>query len=199
MQREEPTLYIIEGDPDVLTGLHAFFEPHPICVQHFTHPQAFLNAYEPDAPGCVIADLRMPDIDGPDLQDILKEQASCLPLVFMVSLRDLPVSHSAMTGGVFAFLEKPLRRSLLLETIKAAFEYSQRIRPYAQLLNRLTVREKEVFELLIEGHTNKVIAERLDIIDKTVEAHRSSIMRKTESNSLANLIHINNQLTMRSL
>lgn len=199
MQREEPTLYIIEGDPDILSGLRTFFEPHPISVQHFSHPQAFLNAYEPEAPGCVIADLIMPDIDGPDLQNILKEQAACLPLVFMASLRDLPVSLSAMNSGVFAFLEKPLRRSLLLGTIKSAFEYSQQIRPYAKLLNRLTVREKEVFELLVEGHTNKVIAERLDIIDKTVEAHRSSIMRKTESNSLANLIHINNQLTLRPL
>ncbi|TNE62675.1 MAG: response regulator transcription factor [Alphaproteobacteria bacterium] len=197
MQREQPTLYIVEGDPDILTGLRNFLEPYPISVQHFSHPQAFLNAYEPEAPGCVIADLIMPDIDGPELQGILKEQAACLPIIFMASLRDLPTSHTLLNTGVFAFLEKPLSRSKLLSTIKSAFQRSQDMQPFAQLLNSLTVREKEVFELLVDGHTNKVIAERLDITDKTVEAHRSSIMRKTESSSLANLIHINNQLRMR--
>jgi FixJ family two-component response regulator len=197
MQREEPTLYIIEGDPNILTGLRTFFDPHPISIQHFSHPQAFLKNYSPDGPGCVLSDLRLPDMTGAELLLILQEQSSCLPLILMASLREMPTSPNFLNTGVYAFLEKPLHSTLLLATIKSAFKRSQDMKEYAERMNRLTVREREVFSLLVEGHTNKVIAKELDVTDKTVEAHRASIMRKTESGSLANLIHLNNQLTLR--
>lgn len=199
LQRKEPILYIIENEPELLSGLKAFFEPQPINMHYYTHPQAFLNSYDPSGPGCVLADLTLQGMNSNELHLILSEQALCLPLVLMASLRDLPAHTDMLNQGIYAFLEKPLHSAVLLGTIKGAFEYSQKMRGYVEYIEKLTSREKEVFNLIVAGHTNKIIAEMLMVTDKTIEAHRSRIMHKLKARALADLIALNSDLKGRFL
>jgi len=147
------------------------------------------------APGCVILDVRLPGMSGPELQQRLIERGASLPIIFLTGHADIPVSVRTIKAGAEDFLIKPVAGHLLLDAIERAMAGQQVGRPRGDdnaalraLLEQLTPREREVFQLVVHGRLNKQIAHELDITERTVKAHREAIMCKLEVDSVARLV-----------
>ena len=194
MWRRGAVIYVIEGDPNILTGLSEFLSHQKFEFHLFDSPNGFLKDFDPMQPGAVIADIHMHGMSLSELSAAILECGAALPLMPMVSMKDLSKAVEVFKAGIFEFVEKPIRADELITCLRLAFDASRKSQPASQLLARLTQREKQVFGCLIMGYTNKVIAQHLNVIDKTVEAHRSAIMRKLEVGSLAALIEISNKV-----
>jgi len=157
--------------------------------------QDFLDAYQHCTLGCLVLVLRMPGIGGLELQKELEGRGGNLPIIFLSGHGDVEVAVHAMKAGAIDFIEKPFSHQLLLDRIQSALS-AQQERPQSRSgkveesanLSHLTKREREVLEKLIVGKINKVVARELDISPKTVEFHRSNIMKKMNAHSLADLI-----------
>lgn len=190
MWRQGAVIYVIEGDPNILTGLSEFLSRQKFDFQLFDSPNGFLKGFDPLLPGAVIADINMHGMTLPELSAAILGCGAVLPLMPMASMKDLSKAVEVFKAGIFDFVEKPINTTELMQCLYLAFQASRKSQPTLQLLTRLTKRERQVFDFLVMGYTNKVIAQRLNVIDKTVEAHRSAIMRKLEAGSLAALIEI---------
>ena len=147
------------------------------------------------APGCVILDVRLPGMSGPELQQRLIERGASLPIIFLTGHADIPVSVRTIKAGAEDFLIKPVAGHLLLDAIERAMAGQQVGRPRGDdnaalraLLEQLTPREREVFQLVVHGRLNKQIAHELDITERTVKAHRQSVMEKFKAHSLIELV-----------
>lgn len=157
----------------------------------------FLAQLPATEPGCVLLDLQLPGLSGRELQDRLLEKAPLLPIVYLTGQGDIRASVSAMKAGAEDFLEKPASSNILLEAIQRALvkyekrrEEHDRIRTLQVLVAGLTPREAEVFGLIVRGHLNKQIAYALGTSERTVKAHRHSIMEKLRVRSLAEAVSI---------
>ncbi|MEO0975401.1 MAG: LuxR C-terminal-related transcriptional regulator, partial [Pseudomonadota bacterium] len=157
---------------------------------------AFLDAYE-DGPGCLLLDIRMPQMSGLDLQEVLVERRAILPIIFMTGHGDVPMAVQAMRGGAIDFLQKPLRDQDLLDRINEALRKDAENRELlaqhqatASRLAQLTAREREVLDLVVAGKANKVIAYELEVSQRTVEIHRARVMEKMRATSLAHLVRM---------
>ena len=147
------------------------------------------------APGCVILDVRLPGMSGPELQQRLIECGSDLPIIFLTGHADIPVSVRTIKAGAEDFLVKPVAGALLLDAIERAIASrrtdsgrSGEIAAVRALFEQLTPREREVFQLVVHGKLNKQIAHDLDITERTVKAHRQSAMEKLKAHSLLELV-----------
>ena len=194
MWRQGAVIYVIEGDPNILTGLSEFLSRQEFDFHLFDSPNGFLKGFDPMQPGAVIADIHMHGMTLPELSTAILECGAALPLMPMASMKDLSKAVEVFKAGIFEFVEKPINTTELMQCLYLAFEASRKSQPTLQLLARLTQRERQVFSYLVMGYTNKVIAQHLNVINKTVEAHRSAIMRKLEVGSLAALIEISNKV-----
>jgi len=161
----------------------------------FASAQEFLDAYEPGQPGCLLLDMRMPGMSGLELQRQLTEKGVYIPIIFITAHNDSYIAVQAMKAGAFDFVEKPFNNQLVLDIVYNALAESSRIiaehnelSAIKTLINSLTPREREVFEMIVDGQPNKVIAHLLSISERTVEVHRSHVMEKMETSSLATLI-----------
>jgi|WetSurMetagenome_2_1015567.scaffolds.fasta_scaffold484226_2 two-component system, LuxR family, response regulator FixJ len=197
----ERTVCVVDDDADVRDSL-ATLLARKFKVRTFDSARAFLDAkIEPDHT-CVLADIRMPEMDGLALQREIKRTIPGLPVLIMTGHGDVPIAVQAMKEGAVEFLEKPFEREALLAALESAFDHA---RPAASavpdtapdlpngLRKALTEREKDVFELLVQGHQNKVIAYQLGISTRTVEVHRSRIMDKLGARNLADLVRMSLQ------
>jgi two-component system, LuxR family, response regulator FixJ len=175
----------------------------------FERPSAFLAALEDDAGlqqgTCLLLDVRMPEMSGLQFLDALRERGIEGPVIFMTGHGDVPLAVEAMRKGALTFLEKPFQESALETALLEAFS-GERVRTvpasgsvstaalaspeYEQRRESLTPREREVMDLVVEGHPNKVVAYRLDISPKTVELHRSRVMAKMQASSLTQLVRM---------
>lgn len=197
MTTQEPVVFIVDDDPAVRDSLTLMIEQAGINVLSFESAQAFLMAYQPDYYGCIILDVRMPEIDGLQLQEVMSRRKIVLPIIFLTGHGNIPMSVRAIKAGAIDFLTKPVAREKLLTCVKSAFaEAEQRINEVSNnqdallCLAKLTEREREVLALAAEGYSNKVIASRLGISYRTVEVHKSKIIHKTGAKNLLDLARI---------
>ena len=197
MAEPQPRVFIVEDDEAVRDSLQMMLESIGRSVVTFANANDFLNQYQPEMAGCIVLDIRMPGMNGMELQRRLNELNSILPIIFVTGHGDVPMAVEAMQQGAVDFVQKPYREQELLDKINRAIELDQENRDLLQekqgILKRmeaLTPREIDVMKLMVEGKANKVIAIDLDISQRTVEIHRARVMEKLKANSLAHLVRM---------
>jgi two-component system, LuxR family, response regulator FixJ len=197
MNAEAPRVYIVEDDEAVRESLQLMLESVGYKTRAYPNANAFLDEHHSDLAGCLVLDIRMPGMNGMELQRKLNERNSMLPVIFVTGHGDVPMAVEAMQQGALDFVQKPYREQELLEKIERAFEVDKANREslharqhIAANLQSLTPRELDVLRLMVEGKANKVIAIDLDISQRTVEIHRARVMEKLEANSLAHLVRM---------
>lgn|SRR5690606_25455783 len=191
------TIFIVDDDEAVRDSLRWLLEANGYQVRSFAGAEEFLEAYDPDQVGVLIADVRMPGMSGLELQEALIARKAPLPIVFITGHGDVPMAVSTMKKGAVDFLEKPFNEAdlrnivanMLTEAVERVRE-AQAQRNQQAVLNRLTAREQQVLERIVAGRLNKQIAGDLNISIKTVEAHRANIMEKLEVTTVADLMKI---------
>ncbi|MFI5679541.1 response regulator transcription factor [Streptomyces cellulosae] len=188
-------VYILDDDEELSESLAWLLESVDIPSERFRDARTFLRSYDRDRPACLVLDVRMPELSGFGVQEVLNETGSLLPVVFVSAHGDIRMSVRAMQKGAVDFLEKPYDPQHMLDVVqnaqRAARERFAREAQQADLrtkLDVLTVREREVLALSVEGVPNKVIAGRLGISAKTVDVHRARIREKTGAESIAALV-----------
>ncbi len=193
----EPTVFIVDDDDAVRRFLTGLIQSIDLKVEAYASAKDFLDAYEPNRPGCLLLDVRMPGMSGLELQRELAERSIDLQVVILTGHGNVPVAVQAMKAGAVDFIEKPFNNELLLDRIQTAVAQSLRSdserEKHGETLRRLdtlTPRERQVLDLVVTGETNKSIAHRLKISEKTVEIHRAKVMRKMRARSLASLVHM---------
>jgi two-component system response regulator FixJ len=190
-------IFIVDDDNDFRESLRDLLDVSGFEAVAFESALRFLDEAKDVDATCVIADIRMPGMDGLELQEELKARGSRLPVIIMTGHGDVPLAVRAMRAGAVDFLEKPFDLPILLESIERAGKHdrsgsakTEEAREAVERIAALTDREREVLDLLVAGHQNKVIAFKLDISPRTVEVHRSRVMEKTGSRSLPDLVHL---------
>ena len=190
-------IFLIDDDPAVLRALRRLFYTHGFIVEAFESPQFFLDRPRPDGPACLILDMRMPEMSGLDVQQLIKGRGDDIPIVFLSGASDVPKTAQAMRNGALDFLVKPADESQLLDAVTRALAWDVRHRLVraeqqraVERLSRLTHREREVCELVVRGLINKQIAATLGIAEKTVKIHRGRAMRKLDVDSVASLVRL---------
>jgi two-component system response regulator FixJ len=187
------TVCIVDDDADVRDSLAMLLQRSGYQTLSFDSARAFLQAGVKGSKHCVLADIRMPEMDGLALQLELKRTQPDVPVLIMTGHGDIPMAVQAMKAGAIDFLEKPFEKPALLHALKRAFEVQSRDVAGNQKISdhkrqELTERERAVFNLLVEGLQNKVIAHKLGISARTVEVHRRRVMEKTGARNLAELV-----------
>ena len=186
-----PTVYVVEDDDAIQDVITLLVESVNLQVKTFKNPQEFLKAINATFEGCILLDVRMPEMSGLDLYEELKKRHCTLPIIFMSGYPDISVAVRAMKAGAIDFIVKPFDNQLLLEKIQRAISLSSVTLKKMQFLKRLeslTPREKEIVKHVVEGKTNKEIARELNICSSTVELHRSNLMAKMRVKNSAELI-----------
>lgn len=197
MLTQSTKIYIVDDEPAVRDSLSLMIEQDNFEVEAFDCAEAFLAGCPVDACGCAIIDVRMPGMDGIQLQEAMVKRGMLLPIVFLTGHGDIPMSVRAIKAGAADFLTKPVTRDKLLASVHAAIQSGERMLAKAAklqqtrtLLAELTEREREVMALAVSGHPNKEIARHLDISHRTVEIHKAKIMHKTGATNLLELARI---------
>ena len=195
MSLSEPTVFVVDDDQAVRRFLSGLIASVDIPVEAYASARDFLDSYEPGRAGCLLLDIRMPGMSGLELQQELDRRAIDLPVIILTGHGNVQVAVNAMKAGAVDFVEKPFNNELLLDRIQRALSDSVKVREIRleqekikARMARLTPREREVLERVIAGDTNKGVARRLRISDKTVELHRSRVMEKMKAGSLAALV-----------
>lgn len=191
------TIFIIDDDPRMGKSLSWLVESVDLKAEVFDSAQKFLGSFDPLRTGCVLCDVRMPGMSGVELLEAIRATGSQIPVIMITGYGDVPTAVRAMKAGAVDFLEKPVNDQVLLDRMQRAVkqnvarvaEVRERIRVGEQI-KRLTRREREVMDLVIEGLSSKEIATRLGISFKTIESHRSKVMRKMQAKSVPHLIRM---------
>jgi RNA polymerase sigma factor (sigma-70 family) len=189
-----PTVIIVDDDRSFRDSLQFLLGSLGLEVRSFPSAREFLAGTDPETPGCLLLDVRMPEMSGLDLQNELADAEISLPIIFITGHGTVPMSVRAMKAGAVDFLQKPFDEQDLLNAVHQAIEQDRQerlkrdeLREILKRINSLTPREYEVFTLLVAGMPNKQVAYRLGITERTIKAHRSRIMEKMEAESLADL------------
>jgi len=193
----DPTVFIVDDDPAMRESLTFLVSSIGLHVESFSSARDFLDGYAPGRIGCLVLDIRMPGMSGLELQERLNERRIELPIVMITGFGDIPMAVRALKHGALDFLEKPFTDQDLLDRIHEAIEQHRRRRIERQRrdeiearVGRLTSRERQVMKCVVEGKSNKVIAEQLGLSPKTIEVHRARMMDKMRATSLAELLQL---------
>lgn len=193
----EATIFLVDDDQAVRDAVSLFLESKGFAVEVYSNARAFLKAYKPERPGCLVLDIRMPGISGLELQEMLAARRIHIPIIFVTGHGDIPMAAQAIKAGANDFLEKPFDNAYLLECVKKGLETdAERRAVHTEASNirgrydRLTRRERDVLDLVINGYSNKDIAVQLNISHRTVEVHRHRLMDKMKAASLCELINM---------
>ncbi len=191
------TVFVVDDDANIRKALVLMLECVGLTAAAYPSAAAFLDAYRPEQPGCLVLDISMPGLNGLELQRILTEQQVHIPIIFLTGKADIPKAVSALKDGAVDFLEKPASDERLLRCVRNAIAIDAQNRQQEdwRILNlervsRLTPRELEVLKLLVNGQSNNHIARSLQISKRTVEGHRFRIMEKMQADSLPDLIKV---------
>ncbi|MFK8029489.1 MAG: response regulator transcription factor [Gammaproteobacteria bacterium] len=194
---EEQAVYIVDNDAGVRTSLSMLLESENLRHKVYASAAAFLTEIEKGTRGCLILDIRMPDMNGLQLQLELQKQNIFIPIIFVSGHGDIAIAVRAMRHGALDFISKPYSEEQLLGSIRSALAFEaqkqKRLIDHEELLLRmhtLSKREREVFELVSEGLSNKLAARRLDVSERTIECHRSQVIKKMGAHSLAELVRM---------
>lgn len=198
MSTLEPIVYIIDDDHAMVESLSWIIESVGLRVKVFVRAQDFLDEYDPQQHGCLLLDVRMPGMSGPELQTKLNDQGlPTLPIIFISGHGDVPLAVRVMKAGAIDFLTKPFNDQVLLESINKALRIDKANREKRQESAQarakfalLSPREVQVLQGIVAGKPNKVISAELKISLKTVEAHRASVMKKMVAKSVPELVKL---------
>jgi len=197
MNPMETTVYVVDDDPSVRAGLSRLLQSMGLTVKTFASAREFMEQAVSEEPGCLIVDLRMPAMNGLELQEQLMTRNLNLPVIFLTGYGTVPASVRAMKRGAVDFLEKPVDDQVLLDAIYQALEKDRgnrhkqaEVKAIQDRLTSLTPREYEVLTLIITGMINKQAASELGTAEKTIKVHRARIMEKMHCESLAQLVRL---------
>lgn len=191
----QPVVFLVDDDPAILEALGRLLRVEGFTVRTWNSGLQFLKEHEPDIPGCLVVDVRMPDLDGLELQRALRDSGSERPIVFVTGQGDITMTVQAMKAGAVSFLPKPVRRAELISAIREAIAKDENNRA-ARLerrdvelrVEKLTPRERQVLKLVTRGLLNKQIAAELGAAEKTIKVHRARVMQKMQVRSAAALV-----------
>jgi FixJ family two-component response regulator len=193
----DPVVLVIDDDVAIRESLASLFQSVGLRVKVFGSAPEFLQSSLPNAPSCLVLDIRLPGISGLDFQLDLANAGVHIPIIFMTGHGDIPMSVQAMKAGAVDFLTKPLRQQEMIHAVTRALAADEKRRAAEKtvsdlrsLYESLTPREREVLRLVSAGMMNKLIAAELGVSEITVKVHRSNIMRKMQTRSLADLARI---------
>jgi FixJ family two-component response regulator len=194
---EISTVAVVDDDKAVRDSLQWLVESVGLKARTYESAQRFLEDLDRDEFGCAVLDIRLPGMSGLDLQDRLNERGKDIPTIIITGHADVPVAVRAMKAGAMDFIEKPFSNQMLLDRIRDALEADDAHRSTAQQveqietrMSRLTPREREVMQLVVQGRLNKQIAADLGLSHKTIEVHRAHVMEKMEADTLADLVRM---------
>jgi FixJ family two-component response regulator len=200
-QAAVPTVYIVDDDSGVRRAIQDLVESVGLRAESFATGQEFLNKNRTSDPSCLVLDVRLPQMSGLDFQHVLAEVRVQIPIIFITAHGDIPMSVRALKSGAVEFLTKPFRDQDLLDAIQQALQ-----RDRAELAQRdelhdlqgrysvLTVREREVMQLVVAGMLSKQIASEIGVSEATVKIHRGNLMQKMQAGSLIELVRIADKL-----
>src|SRR5579863_629189 len=194
----EPIVYVVDDDQAMVESLSWIIESVGLKVKTYTRANEFLDSYNPEQHGCLLLDVRMPGMSGPELQAKLNVQAASVPpIIFISGHGDVPLAVRVMKAGAVDFLTKPFNDQILLESINKAIRTDKANRDKLQesaeahaKFALLSTREAQVLQGIVAGKANKVISAELKISLKTVEAHRASLMKKMSVKSVPELVKL---------
>jgi len=188
-------VYIVDDDVVICDVIRELLLTVGIASETYLSAEEYLKVYNNEMRGCIISDIRMARISGFMLMDKLKAQGCEIPIVFITGCADVEMAVQGIKNGAFDFIEKPFHKQSLLETVNQALEKNtedMRLRDVSsqndEYINKLTIREKSVFDLLMQGESSKSIAKTLGISPRTVDVHRQHILEKFNLNSISELM-----------
>jgi FixJ family two-component response regulator len=203
MNETAPLVHVVDDDDAVRTAISRLLSAAGYGVRGYGSAGAMLLAPPPVEPGCIILDYRLPGPNGLQLQEALGKREDHLPVIFLTGHGDIPTTVQAMKAGAVDFLTKPIQRDALLGAVATAVERDAARRKSrvnrAEVRARyqaLTVRERDVFERIVVGRLNKQIAAELGTAERTIKAHRARVMEKMQAGSVAELVHLAEQLQL---
>lgn len=189
-------VHVVDDDAAMRDSLCVLLQSSGFDVRTYDSAQAFLAA-APSLAGCVLTDVRMPEIDGLELQRHLRERGIRLPVIVMTGQGDVPIAVRAMKAGAVDFLEKPFQDTQLFDAVRRALDQSRELQENdtaataaAERIAALTAREREVFGLLVTGLPTKAIANELRASPRTIEVHRARVFEKLQARSLPDLVRL---------
>lgn len=197
MSTETATVFVVDDDAAVRDSLSLMMRSVDLQAETFESATDFLDGFDPQRAGCLVLDIRMPGISGMELHKKLNDIGSILPIIFITGHGDVPMAVEAMQRGAVDFLQKPYRDQDLLDRINAALDQDAETRKdlteihaIRKRMQKLTPREHEVMDLVVNGKPNKVVAADLGVSQRTVEIHRGRVMEKMRARSLAHLVRM---------
>jgi len=192
----DATMFVVDDDDNIRKSLSRLLRAHNLKVETFASAEEFLERGTFSGKGCALLDYQMPEINGIELQTEMMRIGITLPVIFLTGKADIPTSVLAMKQGAVDFLVKPIDESNLLDAIDKALKkqatemlINKSSQAVIACLSELTLREREVLNLVIQGFLNKQIAFKLGIAEKTVKAHRGKVMEKMKAKTIADLVH----------
>ena len=193
----EPTVFIIDDDPSARRGLTRLVRTAGLKAESFRSARDFLDSENSEGPGCILLDVRMPEMTGPELQEELAKAEYCMPIVFLSAHADVPIAARAMKKGAVDFLTKPVDKKDLLGAIRLSLARDAESRTQLteqnsvhERIKGLTTREREVMTWVITGMLNKQIAAAMEISEETVKVHRGRTTQKLGVDSVAELVRL---------
>jgi len=198
---DRPMVFVVDDDASVRDALADLIRSVGLQVESFASAQEFLSSKRPDAPSCIVLDVRLPGQSGLEFQRTLMKSRILLPVIFVSGHGDISMSVEAIKAGAIDFLTKPLHEQKLLDAIQAGIERDRARRAdernttqLRERFNSLTPREREVFAIVVTGRQNKQIAADLKLSEMTIKIHRGTMMRKMGAKSLVELVRMSDTL-----
>lgn len=206
MKDTKPVVFIVDDDASVRRSLERLIQSVGLTAKSFASAALFLQSVQGDETGCLVLDLRMPEISGLELQDRMTKAGIILPIIFISGHGTVPMSVRAMKAGALDFLQKPFDEQDLLDAVYRAIDRCRQgrtqrdeLKNIEARLRSLTPKEHEVLACVITGMLNKNIADRLATAEKTVKVHRAAIMKKMGARSVADLVRMAEKAGIRPL
>jgi FixJ family two-component response regulator len=202
----DAVIHVVDDDASFRTAVARLLKAAGYQIVLYESADRLLESLPNPDRGCILLDVRMPGISGPQLQDMLAARGYALPIIFMTGHGDIPMTVRAIKTGAEDFLSKPVAKDTLLDAIGRALrhydeahERSVELAAFRALVSKLTPRETQVLGLVVRGKLNKQIAHQLGTAERTIKAHRHNIMHKLQAQSLAELVSIAERLGMLSV
>jgi FixJ family two-component response regulator len=198
-----PTVFIIDDDRGMRQAIHDLVESVGLHAESFATGEEFLGTRQISRPGCLVLDVRLPQMSGLDFQRRLAETGMQIPIIFVTAHGDIPMSVRALKSGAVEFLTKPFRDQDLLDAIQQAVERDRiaqkeqaEVHDLQERYRGLTTREREVMTLVVSGMLNKQIASEIEASEATVKVHRGNVMHKMQAASVVDLVRIADKLKL---